>query len=232
VAIEGDRIVAVGPTRDVAAHVAAARTIDARGKAILPGFVNTHTHLIGGANKRLTEDQSGVSGGLFRIAMPLHYVYAQPADMYWLASMHALEVLGTGTTTVNEIGKYEREVARVVRDIGLRVVMAENVRDSDVQDVRPGVTERTFDPVAAERCIEAATAFIEEWHGQADGRITCRFGPNAPDTCAEVSRPVGARIIYFPQDCRARSTRIETTKRIYFSARRGGKLPAGAGAPR
>jgi 5-methylthioadenosine/S-adenosylhomocysteine deaminase len=88
---------------------------------------------------------------------------------------------------VNEIGKYEREVARVVRDIGLRVVMAENVRDSDVQDVRPGVTERTFDPVAAERCIEAATAFIEEWHGQADGRITCRFGPNAPDTCAEAT---------------------------------------------
>jgi 5-methylthioadenosine/S-adenosylhomocysteine deaminase len=185
VAIDGDRIVAVGPAADVRRRVSSARTIDARGKVVLPGFVNTHTHLIGGVNKGLTEDAAGVSGGLFRIAMPLHYVHARPEDVYWLASMHALEVLCTGTTTVNEVGKYEREVARVVRDVGLRAVMAENIRDSDVRDVRPGVTERAFDPALADRAIADATAFVEEWHGQADGRITCRFGPNAPDTCAE-----------------------------------------------
>lgn len=185
VAIDGERIAAVGPAGELAKRFKPDRTLDARGKAILPGFVNTHTHLIGGVNKGLTEDQSGVSGGLFRIAMPLHYVYAQPADMYWLASMHALELLCTGTTTTNEMGKYEREIAKVVRDTGLRAVMAENIRDSAVEDVRPGVTQRTFEPAAAERCIEAAAAFIDEWHGKADGRITCRFGPNAPDTCAE-----------------------------------------------
>jgi 5-methylthioadenosine/S-adenosylhomocysteine deaminase len=185
VAIDGNRIVAVGPAAQVGSRFKPGRTVDARGKAILPGFINTHTHLIGGVNKGLTEDQAGVSGGLFRIAMPLHYVYARPEDMYWLASMHALELLCTGTTTTNEVGKYEREIAKVVRDTGLRAVMAENIRDSAVTDVRPGVVERRFDPAAAEQCIDAATAFIEEWHGKADGRITCRFGPNAPDTCAE-----------------------------------------------
>jgi 5-methylthioadenosine/S-adenosylhomocysteine deaminase len=185
VAIDGDRIAAVGTTAELAARFAGAKRIDASGKAVLPGFVNTHIHLIGGLNKGLTEDQSGVSGGLFRIAMPLHYVYAQPEEVYWLATMHVLEALCTGTTTVNEVGKYAREVAKAVRDAGLRAVMAENIRDSAVTDVRPGIVERSFDPAAAERTIDAATAFIEEWHGKADGRITCRFGPNAPDTCSE-----------------------------------------------
>lgn len=185
VAFDGDRIVAIGPAKEIAARFKADKTLDARGKAVLPGFINTHTHLIGGVNKGITEDEAGVSGGLFKIAMPLHYVYAQPEDMYWLASMHALELLCTGTTTTNEVGKYEREIAKVVRDTGLRAVMAENIRDSAVTAVRPGIVERQFVPADADRCIDAATAFIEEWHGKADGRITCRFGPNAPDTCAE-----------------------------------------------
>ncbi len=171
VAFEEDRIVAVGPAQEVAQRFRAGRTLDARGKAVLPGFINSHIHLIGGINKGLTEDLSGVSGGLFKIAMPLHYVYAQAEDVYWLASMHALECLRTGTTTVNEMGKFEHEVARVVRDTGLRVVMAENIRDSAVVDVRPGVVERTFVPADAERCIDAALAFIEEWHGSAEGRL-------------------------------------------------------------
>ena len=185
VVFENDRIVAVGPHSEIAARFQADQTVNARGKAVMPGFINTHIHMIGGLNKGLTEDLSGVSGGLFRIAMPLHYVYAQAPEVYWLASMHALELVRTGTTTANEMGKFEREVAKVVRDVGLRAVMAENIRDSAVVDVRPGVVERTFVPADAQHCIDAALAFIEEWHGKADGRITCRFGPNAPDTCAE-----------------------------------------------
>ncbi|HAL62508.1 MAG TPA: 8-oxoguanine deaminase, partial [Chloroflexi bacterium] len=41
--IEGNRIVAVGPTSEVPQE--ADRVIDARGKMILPGLVNTHHHL-------------------------------------------------------------------------------------------------------------------------------------------------------------------------------------------
>ena len=71
VAFENDRIVAVGPAAEVAARFKADRTIDARGKAVLPGFINSHIHMIGGLNKGLTEDvpknSAGVSGGLFKI---------------------------------------------------------------------------------------------------------------------------------------------------------------------
>ncbi|ROT97035.1 D-aminoacylase [Altererythrobacter sp. FM1] len=56
VAIKGDRIVAVGPQL----HIAAARTINASGMIVAPGFIDPHTHMEGwitadDASRRLVE---------------------------------------------------------------------------------------------------------------------------------------------------------------------------------
>lgn len=58
VLIEDGRISRVGPTAQVLAEVAAAgrdlaafETIDASGKAVLPGFVDSHTHLVFGGDR-------------------------------------------------------------------------------------------------------------------------------------------------------------------------------------
>ena len=48
VAIEGNRIVAVGTTRELQARFDAARTIDLRGRLVTPGFNDAHIHFIGG----------------------------------------------------------------------------------------------------------------------------------------------------------------------------------------
>ena len=45
VAVAGSRIVAVGPGEEVERSVRAARTIDARGAAVHPGFVDCHAHV-------------------------------------------------------------------------------------------------------------------------------------------------------------------------------------------
>ena len=45
VAIAGGRIVAVGPESALAASVRPAETLDAGGRAVIPGFVDPHTHL-------------------------------------------------------------------------------------------------------------------------------------------------------------------------------------------
>jgi 5-methylthioadenosine/S-adenosylhomocysteine deaminase len=44
-AVEGRRIVALGPSADVLARYPGATRVDGRGRAVLPGFANTHTHL-------------------------------------------------------------------------------------------------------------------------------------------------------------------------------------------
>src|SRR5919201_5260285 len=57
VAISGDRIVAVG-TPDELAAVRAARTVDCRGKAVLPGLIDCHNHLFQGLARGLGEGMS------------------------------------------------------------------------------------------------------------------------------------------------------------------------------
>ena len=45
VAIDGSRIVAVGPAAELDARYEARRRIDASGRHVFPGMINTHTHL-------------------------------------------------------------------------------------------------------------------------------------------------------------------------------------------
>jgi 5-methylthioadenosine/S-adenosylhomocysteine deaminase len=185
VAIEDDRIVAVGPTEEVRSTFTPDQTVDASGRAVLPGFVNTHTHLMGAFNKALTEDPPCVSGGLFTIAMPLQRNYILPEEVYFPAMVHAMEMVRTGTTCINEVWWFERETAKAVRDLGLRAVIAENISEADLSRLGPDNLHRDFDEDEGKRSIDEALAFIEEWHGAADGRITCRFGPFSPDVCSE-----------------------------------------------
>ena len=187
VAIDGTRIVAVGPRDEVVKGFKAEKTLDATGKAVLPGFVNTHSHLMGAFNKALTEDPPQLAGGLFKVAMPLQCKYIRPEEVYWPATMHALETLRTGTTTINEVWWFEREIAKAVRDVGLRAVIAENISEHDLTRLHPDYQERHYDLDEGKRAIEAALAFVDEWHGGADGRITCRFGPFSADTCSEAT---------------------------------------------
>ena len=44
VAIEGDRIVAVGPSDELKVRFAGATAVDGSGKVVMPGFANVHTH--------------------------------------------------------------------------------------------------------------------------------------------------------------------------------------------
>jgi imidazolonepropionase len=64
-AITGEQIVAVGATAEVLAQVrGAARRIDARGKAVLPGFVDAHTHVVF-AGDRADEFERRLAGATY-----------------------------------------------------------------------------------------------------------------------------------------------------------------------
>ena len=46
IAVANDAIVAIGPTSDVESQYPDADTVEGRGKAIFPGLINCHTHLL------------------------------------------------------------------------------------------------------------------------------------------------------------------------------------------
>ncbi len=48
VAVDGERIVAVGTSRDIAARFESKQTVDLRGRLVTPGFNDAHIHFLGG----------------------------------------------------------------------------------------------------------------------------------------------------------------------------------------
>ena len=179
--IEGDRIIAVGGADALAAHAATTdRVVSARGHAILPGFVNTHTHLAGALSKALTEDVT-TFGGPFRIALGMHENVIRKEDVLLPGMVHGLEMLKTGTTTINECWWHQPQSARIIEKVGLRGVVAAEIREVDSSTIGFGRLDRNWDERLVQEGLDEAQELFENWQGRADGRITCRVAPDGPD---------------------------------------------------
>ncbi|HWB44434.1 MAG TPA: amidohydrolase family protein [Hyphomicrobiaceae bacterium] len=182
VAFDGSRIVYAGPAAGLDRQkFKPTRTIDARGKAILPGLVNTHIHLVGAYMKGLTEDVPGRSdtAGLYKRGFPV-VCSLQPDDYYSGCMTHALEMVMTGTTTFSSTWMQEKQAGPVVRDLGVRAALSEWIIGTDLLKLSAQNMERPWDPAGVERGLDAAVDLYETWHGKADGRITTRISPAGP----------------------------------------------------
>jgi 5-methylthioadenosine/S-adenosylhomocysteine deaminase len=179
--IEDDRIVTVGTADRLAPHRDdAERVIDARGHAVLPGFVNTHTHLAGALTKALTEDVP-TYGGPFRIALGMHENVIAKEDILLPGMVHGVEMLKTGTTTINECWWHQPQSARIIERVGLRGVVGAEIREVDSSKIGFGRVDRDWDQRLVEEGLAEAEELFENWHGKANGRITCRVAPDGPD---------------------------------------------------
>jgi imidazolonepropionase len=65
VLVEGDRIAWVGPTRDLPPVPPGAEVVDARGKVVLPGLIDGHTHLLF-AGDRVEEWEQRLAGRTYQ----------------------------------------------------------------------------------------------------------------------------------------------------------------------
>ena len=56
VAVDGDVLLEVGPSADVEARHPDAEFINGKGKAVFPGLINCHTHLLAVTDRGMLED--------------------------------------------------------------------------------------------------------------------------------------------------------------------------------
>lgn len=165
VAIEGQRIAALGPTDTLGSK--ARRVIEGSGRALLPGLVNTHTHM-GQTFFRGTAEAMLLQEWLERDAPILGRM--TPEDVYWSSLLACCEMLHAGITTFADMFFDEDRVAQAAVDSGMRALVAQGIMEELNDDIGRGT--------AADQ-IAAAVEFAEQWHGAADGRITARLGPHA-----------------------------------------------------
>ena len=122
VAVAGECILAVGPAAEVAAQVDAtsARVLEAAGKVVAPGFVDSHTHLVFGGSRvkeyaaRMTRTAAEVRdlGIPTGIIATVDMTRAQPAEALAASAAQRLGgMLRCGTTTVESKSGYGLSVA-------------------------------------------------------------------------------------------------------------------------
>jgi 5-methylthioadenosine/S-adenosylhomocysteine deaminase len=126
IAIAGRNIAAVGPTREIMAQVESARTIDARGGVIHPGFIECHTHITYHVGRGAFGDT--ISYAELGPAAETAFVNAIDDDAEYASTLLAcLEMISNGTTCFIEAGTAfsPAAVAAAAEHIGMRGLVAD-----------------------------------------------------------------------------------------------------------
>ncbi len=184
IAIHDRRIAAIGATAELLARYPEAERVDGRGRLVLPGFANTHTHLPRTLARGIYEDLSPphrppFTGGLAPLPLPP----LTPDQHQVMAQLGALEAIRSGTTLVLEEGAGIDSYAGALQDTGLRYLLCERAWDRANASIgQPGPFE--VDPALAEAGIARISRLHESWHGKGDGRLRVGLAAWAPDMCS------------------------------------------------
>jgi 5-methylthioadenosine/S-adenosylhomocysteine deaminase len=135
VAIDGARIVAVDTPAAIASRHKAAQTIDATGKVVMPGLINTHTHAAMVMFRGLGNDLA-LMDWLQKYIFPAEAKTVSPEFVRIGTQLAVLEMIQSGTTTFADMYYFEEEVAKVTKAAGMRGVLGQTVIEFPVPDAK------------------------------------------------------------------------------------------------
>ena len=108
------------------------KIIDAKEMVVMPGFVNTHTHLAMSIFRGYKDDQKlmdWLENAIFPVEDKL-----RAEDIYWNSYLSCIELIKTGTTTCNDMYFGMDQTIKAVEDSGLRGVVAWCITDTSIKD--------------------------------------------------------------------------------------------------
>jgi 5-methylthioadenosine/S-adenosylhomocysteine deaminase len=151
IGIKQGKIAAVGQSAPEKAMPYAADSIDAENGLIMPGLVNTHTHMPMAIFRGLADDLP-LDTWLNEHIFPAEAAHINPENVRLGTLLSCAEMLLSGTTTF--CGGYflEDEVADIVADVGMRGVLGQGVIDFPA----PGVPDPRNN-------VKVAVSFVEKW---------------------------------------------------------------------
>jgi 5-methylthioadenosine/S-adenosylhomocysteine deaminase len=168
IAIQSGRIVAIGSRADVDAKYSAADTIDATGKVIVPGLINTHTHVPMTLFRGLADDMD-LQEWLTKYIFPAEAKNVTEDFVRTGTQLGLAEMIRGGTTTYCDMYYFEDAIADETAKAGVRGVLGETVIDFPVADNKTNAEAMAY----VER-------FVKKWQGHS--LITPAVAPHAAYT--------------------------------------------------
>ena len=181
IAIEGSDIVAVGKTLDLDKSFKGSDiVIEAKGKAVLPGFVDVHTHTSGTILRGQGQDVPEIEWMLKTMA-PFNK-YIKPEHSVAGSKLGVVEALKSGVTTFGEIGgNMIPVVEKVFIPYGVRATVANTVNEIGPDSRRDANKPYILYPDIGERKLKDAIDLYNRFDGKGDDRINVIFAPHAVD---------------------------------------------------
>jgi len=174
-AVERDKIAAIGPTDEILRRYPRSDVYEGRGKALFPGLVNCHAHLAATLARGFNEDFGFPNSARLAI-QPNSLLQGEEGTL--MVTIGALEAIKTGTTTmVENSGGIGRSAAALAQS-GLRCVFAESIRDSEnvAGPMSPDGLAKSEPPRFSARLRDEGLQRINDlfttWHGAKQGRIS------------------------------------------------------------
>jgi 5-methylthioadenosine/S-adenosylhomocysteine deaminase len=168
VAIRNGEIVAVGASSEIDRNYDAKTVIKAGGHAVVPGFVNAHTHAPMTLFRGIADDRE-LMDWLTNFIFPAEAKNVSRDFVKWGTRLAAAEMIRSGTTTFCDMYYFEADIAREAKAAGLRGVLGNTLIDFPAPD------NKTWDAM-----IQYIRDFAREWKG--DRLITPAMAPHAPFT--------------------------------------------------
>ncbi|MFW9842191.1 MAG: amidohydrolase family protein [Candidatus Thorarchaeota archaeon] len=174
--IENEKIVEVGKAEVLKNHKPEL-VIDAKNMIVMPGLIDTHTHLAQALIRGCADDVSLVDW-LKKYVWVLQGNFTKD-DGRVSAELCMAEMIRTGTTSFVECMIHTRYgfdgIALAAEKAGMRAALSKIIMDStgyaDSPDIMyPGMVED------AEACLAETDEMYRKWHGKADGRVEVWYG--------------------------------------------------------
>jgi len=177
--LEGDVSIRRGRIDSISSTIPTAhdRVIDAGGRYLLPGFVQTHIHLCQTLFRGYADDLP-LMDWLRRRIWPLEAAHT-PGTLRASARLACLDLLAGGTTSVltMETVHDTDAVFAAVAETGIRATVGKCLMDSAAEAPRR-LQEKTRD------AIDESLSIRKRWEGAANGRLRAAFAPRFAVSCS------------------------------------------------
>jgi 5-methylthioadenosine/S-adenosylhomocysteine deaminase len=168
VAVTGDSIIAVGSEDELKKEFSAKETFDCKGRILMPGLVNAHTHVPMTLLRGIADDLR-LDVWLQGYMWPVEREFASPEFVRLGTSIACGELIRSGVTTFNDMYFYEDDVAAATAQAGMRGVCGQSI-----------LKFPTPDAASYEDAMDKARDYIKKWQGHP--LIVPSIAPHAPYT--------------------------------------------------